>query len=238
MGSADADGSPRLTNAPSIDFCSGMVLAQGIVLALLERERSGRGQKVSTSLLDTAVAMQGLEASSYLMYNQPTKWFDRTLNFMFQTRDGWITLLGFFRPNPLQLICDALGIPDETQLPGMETLAQQMPHRERLAEKFRPYFLELTTDEALSRLQARDLICMPILDLDDTLQLEQVRHNGMVATMPLDGQPDCEVVSNPVRLSRTPASIRRGPPALGKDTAAVLKRYGFAESEISEITSK
>jgi crotonobetainyl-CoA:carnitine CoA-transferase CaiB-like acyl-CoA transferase len=231
-GSAGADGAPQLTNTPVIDFTSGMVLAQGIVLALLERERSGLGQRVSTSLLDTAIAMQGLEASAQLMYGQKTKWFERNMNFIFQTRDGWITVLGFFRANPLQLICRALGVPDETQRPEMATLAQQLERREEIAATFRPHFLTLSTDEAIARLQEQDVICSPILDLKDALQHEQVRHNGMVATLPLDGQPDCEVVSNPLRMSRTPASIRCGPPALGRDTAAVLKRFGFAASDM------
>ena len=68
MGNARPDGSPALVNTPVVDFAAGMILAQGVILALLERERSGLGQKVQTSLLNAAIAMQSLEAGSQLVY--------------------------------------------------------------------------------------------------------------------------------------------------------------------------
>jgi crotonobetainyl-CoA:carnitine CoA-transferase CaiB-like acyl-CoA transferase len=81
---------PVIVNTPSIDFGSGMVMVQGILLALMEREKSGMGQKVTTSLLGTAAAMQGGETSSLLNSGIAINWFEIGLNFVFETTDGWV----------------------------------------------------------------------------------------------------------------------------------------------------
>ena len=111
---------PVIVNAPAIDFGSGMVLAQGILLALMEREKSGKGQKVTTSLLGTAAAITGIEVSSVMNSGIPINWFETGLNFVFQTTDGWLLALGFFKENPLGLMCEALGVEDLSKKLGIE----------------------------------------------------------------------------------------------------------------------
>ena len=221
---------PEYVNAPITDFASGMLLVQGVLLALLERERSGRGQKVSISLLDTAVAMQGLEAASVLNHGVVTHWIDLAPNFPIRTADGWLTVLGFFRDNPLQLICQALEIKDLSQTLGLPTAAAQLAHRDEIVARLAPVFSAMKTEDVLGRLQRVGILAAPVLDFDETLRLPQVLHNDMIVSLPVEGQAPIAVVNQPLRLSRTPHALRRGPPRLGEHTAEVLTAFGLDEA--------
>jgi crotonobetainyl-CoA:carnitine CoA-transferase CaiB-like acyl-CoA transferase len=233
MASAGSDGVPRFANAPAIDFASGMILAQGVLAALLAREKTGRGQRVSVSLLDTAMAIQSLEAASQLMYRVETRWLDKGLNFVFKTRDGWLTVLGFFRENPLSLMCRALDLADESTRPGWGDVPGQIEHRAEILDLLAPNVAQLSRDEAYERFCRADVLCAPMLTLAEALNHPQVRHNGMVLEIPIQGQGTGEVIANPLRLSETPTSIRRGPPLLNADQDEVRARWlGAGASDV------
>lgn len=230
-GTASASA-PNFLNVPLTDYASGMLLVQGVLLALIERMSSGRGQKVSISLFDTAVSMQSLEAASALNYGYQTRWFDLSLNFPVQVADGWVTVLGFFRENPLKLICETFGLPDLSEEMGLTTGLEQVVRREEIVERLRPAFRALTMDEAVHRLQEAGVLSAPVLSYEQVLEHPQVAHNGMIRTVPTAGQEDLRVIDHPLRLSRTPHSIRRGPPRLGEHTAEVLGGLGLDEAGI------
>jgi crotonobetainyl-CoA:carnitine CoA-transferase CaiB-like acyl-CoA transferase len=227
---------PNYLNVPLTDYASGMLLVQGVLLALIERMSSGRGQKVSISLFDTAVSMQSLEAASALNYGYQTRWFDLSLNFPAQVADGWITVLGFFRENPLQLICQALGLPDLSDELGLATGLEQAARREEIVERLRPAFLALTMDDAVGRLQEAGILAAPVLSYEQALAHPQIAHNGMIRKVPAEGQEDLRVIDHPLRLSRTPHSIRRGPPRLGEHTAEVLGELGYDQAGIAKAS--
>jgi crotonobetainyl-CoA:carnitine CoA-transferase CaiB-like acyl-CoA transferase len=227
---------PNYLNVPLTDYASGMLLVQGVLLALIERMSSGRGQKVSISLFDTAISMQSLEAASHLNYGYETRWFDLSLNFPVQAADGWVTVLGFFRDNPLRLICQALDLPDLSELMGLPTVADQTANREEIVERLRPAFRALTMDESVHRLQEVGVLSAPVLSYEQALEHPQVTHNGMIRKVPAEGQEDLRVIDHPLRLSRTPHSIRRGPPRLGEHTAEVLSGLGFDAEAIAQAS--
>ncbi|MFG1357969.1 CaiB/BaiF CoA transferase family protein [Xanthobacter pseudotagetidis] len=217
---------PSFLNVPIADYTSGLLLAQGVLLALLERARSGRGQRVSTSLLSALVAMQSLEAATQLNYGYETRWYDRALNFVAEASDGWVTVIGFFRDNPLQLICRGLGLEDLSTRPGWGAKLDQATHREEIAAALRPAIRALTVEACVERLQGQGVLAAPILKFEQVLEHPQIQANELLVDVPVDGQEPMRVVGNPIRLSRTPAEVRRAPPALDAHRQELLKDGG------------
>jgi crotonobetainyl-CoA:carnitine CoA-transferase CaiB-like acyl-CoA transferase len=225
---AGRDGMPGIVNVPFTDFASGMLLMQGVLLALLERNRSGVGQKLSVSLLDTAIAMQSLEIASSVNYGYETHWFESGPNFTAKTADGHVIVLGFYRANPLQLMCSAIGAPDLSATLEFATLALQISRREEIAQYLAPYLLPLTSAEVAERFQEAGILCTPVLTLEQSIASPQVVNNDLFRTIPVAGQPDMKAIRHPIRFSRTTQELRSGPPRLGQHTGEVLKEFGVA----------
>lgn len=220
--SAGADGTPHYTNPPAIDFASGMTLVQGILLAIIDRQKTGEGQKVSINLLDTAVAVQSLEASTQLMHGKTTHWFELAPNFVFQTRDGWVTVLGFFRDNPLKSICNALGIVDASTAPHLTNANAQREHRPEIHALLAGHFRALDTADITARLIKEDLLCAPVQSLAEALAHPQLQANGMLTQVEIGGGVEARVVAHPLKLSASPQAIRRQPPQLDEHRNEIL----------------
>ncbi len=116
--------------------------------ALFERERSGRGQKVSVNLFDTALALQTLESSTLLAYQRETNWVSDWYSGIFETTDGLLLVLGLFRENALGLACKALGIDDLSVQPTFATPQLQAENKEAANAVLRPLVAQLSTAEA------------------------------------------------------------------------------------------
>ncbi|MEE4378046.1 MAG: CaiB/BaiF CoA-transferase family protein [Candidatus Competibacteraceae bacterium] len=223
------DKAPVIVNAPAIDFGSGMVLAQGILLALMEREKSGKGQKVTTSLLGTAAAITAIEVSSLINSGIPINWFETGLNFVFRTTDGWVLALSFFRENPLGLMCEALGVEDLSKKLGIENanVLELSQHKSTVEPTLAQACERLTTEEALSRFRAKDLLCAPILSVEDAMAQPQMQEINAMVDAHVTGQRDLRVVDSPLKFSRTPKREHINVPLLGEHTEEILARLGF-----------
>src|SRR5206468_1757634 len=137
---AEPDAPPEPSATPIADFTGGMLLVQAILLALLARERTGRGQTVHVSLLDGMLAMQLQEASAWLNLGQRLNWGAFPLSGTFATLDGHVVMVGAFKPNPLQVICRGLGIEDLSADPRYATHEAQVAHRDELQARWRQEF--------------------------------------------------------------------------------------------------
>ena len=129
---ADPDHPTAIYPISLADYSAGMNMVQGILMALLQRERTGRGQRVEVSLYDSLLAMQILEATMALMGRATLNWARMPLVGTFATADGEIVLVGAFKPNPLRDICAALDLADLSQHPDFSTMADQAAHRSQL----------------------------------------------------------------------------------------------------------
>lgn len=236
MKNARAPGVPNYLNVPLTDYASGLLLVQGILLALIERGKSGVGQKVTSSLFDAAIAMQSLEAASILNYDYETRWFDRAPNFPVEAADGWVTVLGFFRDNPLQLICEALGVSDLSTELGVPLAVDQIGVRDKIVERLAPEFRKFKAADIVARLQKVGILAAPVLSFEQALALPQVENNRLIVTVPVEGQADMKLVDQPLKFSRSKRPPARAPGRLGSQTRAVLAEYGFDDAQIEKAS--
>jgi formyl-CoA transferase len=207
------------------DYSAGMHMVQGVLLALLQRQKTGRGQLVSVSLLDSMLAAQTQESAALMMRGREVNWGAMPLTGVFETSDGALVLVGAFKANPLRDICTALGIDDLGQDPRFADHVAQVANKGALHAIFRARFKGNTTAHWLAQLEAQDLLCAPVRSLGEALDDEQTRINGMILET-RNSRETVRVVGSPVHLADAPVTIRIPPAELGQHTAEVLAEIG------------
>ncbi|SDH89708.1 formyl-CoA transferase [Paraburkholderia steynii] len=205
------------------DYSAGMHMVQGILLALLHRERTGEGQKVNVSLYNSMLAIQMQEAAMIMMADSEVNWAAMPLSGVFDTQGGALVLVGAFKPNPLRDICAALQIDDLSVDPRFCNLNEQFRHKDELQRIFRERFASNTRDFWLARLEEQDLLCAPVRDLREALVDPQTLHNRLIIEGEGEGQP-VRFIGSPIELSRAPVGLRRAPPRLGQHTNEILNQ--------------
>jgi crotonobetainyl-CoA:carnitine CoA-transferase CaiB-like acyl-CoA transferase len=202
------------------DYSAGMHLVQGVLLALLQRGKTGRGQKLSVSLLDSMLAAQTQESASQLMRGREVNWGAMPLTGVFETSDSALVMVGAFKANPLKDIGTALGIDGIDTDPRFAGHELQVANKTALQNLFRARFKTNSTAYWLGKLEEQDLLCAPVLTLAQALADEQTAINGMI----LETQGEVEmvrVVGSPIHLADAPVSIRIAPAKLGQHTQDV-----------------
>lgn len=207
------------------DYTAGMHLVQGILAALLAREKTGRGQKVGVSLYDSMIAMQMQEAAQWSKHREVLNWAAMPLTGVFDTTDGAVVVVGAFKPHPLRDICAALQIEDLS--PDYPNLAAQRANKPYLQGRFRDAFATNTTAYWIERLEQQDLLCAPVRSLGEALADDQTAANGMLVDIdhPILGK--ITLVGSPVHLSEAPVMMRHTPPRLGQHTDEVIREFGL-----------
>ena len=203
------------------DYSAGMHLVQGVLAALLMREKTGVGQKVEVSLYDSMIAMQMQESAQWSKHGEVLNWAAMPLTGVFDTTDGAIVIVGAFKANPLQDICAALEIDDLS--PQYPTLDVQRANKPFLQETFRTIIAPKSSGYWLERLEAQDLLCAPVRSLGGALDDPQTEINGMLCPINHPVLGDITVVGSPVHLSDAPLSVRHLPPKLGQHTDDILQ---------------
>lgn len=207
------------------DYSAGMHLVQGVLAALLTRERTGKGQKVNVSLYDSMIAMQMQEAAQWSKHKEVLNWAAMPLTGVFDTTDGAVVIVGAFKANPLRDICTALEIDDVSET--YPDLPSQRANKPLLQEMFRKAIATNTTEYWLTRLEAQDLLCAPVRSLGDALDDPQTAINDMLLDMDHPVLGKLTVVGSPVHLSDAPVSLRHLPPRLGEHTDEIIAEFGL-----------
>jgi len=204
------------------DYSAGMHLVQGILLALLHRDRTGEGQQVAVSLYSSLIAMQMQEGTMHLMRNKELNWSAFPLTGVFETTDGALVMVGAFKPNPLQDICAALDIEDLSQKPEHKDFDAQVITRPALQAVFREHFATNTTAYWLKRLEDVDILCSEVRSLPEALADEQTLINKLILDVGETPAGAVRVIGSPIDMSKAEVSVRLKPPTLGQHNDEIL----------------
>jgi formyl-CoA transferase len=230
---------PVRVGIPVADLCAGLFAALGIFTALLEREKSGKGQAVETSLLQAQIFMLDFQASRYLVSgevaqqagnNHPTT----IPTGAFKTKDGYINI-ATTGGKMWERLCQTLGAPSLAQNPDYRTAEGRSKNRDALNAAIAVHLQGGTSAEWVERLNAAGVPCGPIYAIDQVFADPQVKHLRIAQRVAGRQQPKLTLVGQPVLLSRTPSRLKAPPPKLGQHTDAVLREFGFSARDIKAL---
>ena len=230
---------PMRVGAAIGDVTAGLLLANGILTALLEREVSGKGQWVHTSLLDGLILQMDFQAATWLMdghvpqqagNNHPKS----IPTGAFKTSDGHINI-GAGDQIRWERVARAIGKPELIEHPDYRTGADRNRNRDALNAEIEAVTVTDTMTYWVDRMNAEGVPCGPIYAVDQVFADPQVRHNGMAARVPHPTLGEVELVGQPIHMSRTQWRMRHTVHDLGQDTDAVLAQLGYSAGEIADL---
>jgi crotonobetainyl-CoA:carnitine CoA-transferase CaiB-like acyl-CoA transferase len=220
------------------DLCAGLFAALGIMTALLEREKSGKGQQIDTSLLQAQIFMLDFQAARWLMAgevpkqagnNHPTS----APTGVYRTSDGYINI-ATTGSKMWQRMCEALGAPELMQRPEYASAAERLRHRDELNADIEAATAKYTSKKLVEKLNEAGVPTGPIYAINEVFADPQVQHLKIAQTVKAKDR-SVTLVGQPVTLSRTPSKLVTPPPRLGEHTNAVLKEFGFSAKQIAEL---
>ncbi len=235
----EPDGYPLPAGAAIADYVGAVNLAMAVISALFYRERTGRGQKIDTSLLGGQVAMQAWELQYFIAHG----WVGRagrghhylpTIWRVFKTTDSYV-VVGGLPENRWPAFCAALDKPELEHDPRFARYMERMRNIDALYAILDEAFATKTSDEWMSLLQQADCICAPVATYGDLVNDPQVRANEYIVEVDHPTQGRIPVVGAPWRFSETPAEIAPAAPELGQHTEEVLQELGYSWEKISAL---
>lgn len=219
---SDASHPLSIYSTALADYSAGMHLVQGILLALLQRQKTGEGQHIAVSLYSSMLAMQMQEGTVHMMRGKELNWGAFPLTGVFETTDGAIVMVGAFKTNPLRDICNALEIDDLSSQPQFADFDSQMARRPALQAIFRENFARNTTAHWIARLEGVDILCAPVRSIGEALKDEQTIINKMILDAGWTDAGPIRLVGSPIDMSAAPVTIRQPPPRLGEHNSELL----------------
>jgi crotonobetainyl-CoA:carnitine CoA-transferase CaiB-like acyl-CoA transferase len=217
-----------------------MYATSAILASLLEREKSGRGQRVDMALLDVQVAMLANLSSSFFVSGAvPRRMGNAHQNIVpyhvFRAADAFL-IVAVGNDTQFASFCRVIGAPEWAKDARFATNPERVRHRDLLVGLIAGRLAERPTREWLALLEPAGVPCGPINDLAQVFADPQVRHRRMEVRAPHPAAGEVRMVANPMKLSRTPVTYESGPPLLGEHTEEVLGNVlGLGSAEIQRL---
>ncbi|HEY2773560.1 MAG TPA: CaiB/BaiF CoA-transferase family protein [Candidatus Binatia bacterium] len=225
---------PSSTGVPIADLNAGTFAALGVLAALAHRHKSGEGQHVETTLLESALAYTVWETGLYLTLGEVSRPAGSRHRLAapyeaLRTADGSV-VVGVNNQKLWQRFCTAIGAEELREDPRFENNFVRIVHREELRSEIERRLASASSEHWISRFVENDVPCGPILRIDEALEDPQVAARGVVVRV-----GDRQFLGSPIHLSRTPTSVSRGPAEVGEHTRQVLLESGFAGAEVEAL---
>lgn len=230
---------PVRVGVPISDLCAGIFLAQGILVALLEREWTGEGKWVTTSLVEAMISMLDFQGARWTMSgevapqagnNHPTG----IPTGVFETENGHINIAA--SGNDLYVrFCRALEREDLITDPRFATSQARSDNRDEIMEVFMPVTRQKTSEEWIKLLNEAGVPCGPINTIDKTFADEQVQFLEMAQTVHSPTLGDLTILGHPVSFNGQRNPLRCATPELGQDNETALIELGFSQEEIADL---
>ena len=235
----EPDGPPVLCGAPVLDTIGALMAGQGIVTALLHRERSGQGQRVDVSLLNGTLLAHAARLSIFLATGEePGRWgsgHPYIVPFQaFEAGDGWV-YVAVWVDRLWTPFCAAIDRPSLAADPRFASRADRLDNRAELTALLAGVFRQRTVADWMARLEARDVLCAPVNRYADLPHDPQVIATRLIVEQEHPRAGRFRTLDTPIRFERTPGGIRTPAPALGEHTDTVLDEAGLAPAEIAAL---
>ncbi len=233
---------PMRVGIPVADLTAGLFCAMGIQTALLEREKSGVGQWVKTSLLQAQIFMLDFQAARWLSEkhvagqagnNHPTS----VPTGVFKTSDGSINL-AVAGETIWRRFAEAVNKKEWLEMHEFKDAKERLKNRDYLNKLIEEVTISKTSDEWVKKLEKVGVPCGPINSIDKVFSDPQVKHLGIAQSVDTIPFGQTELVGQPFNLSRSPSIMKQRPPEKGEHNEDVLLDLGFSNEELDEFKSK
>jgi crotonobetainyl-CoA:carnitine CoA-transferase CaiB-like acyl-CoA transferase len=235
----EADGPPLRLGVAITDIVSGLFAAQGVMSALIAREKTGRGQQVDIGMLDATAALLTYQAGNYFATGQvPGRMGNRHPTIVpyesFRAADGDFVIAGG-NDEIWRRLCGVIGRPDLADDPRYRTNAARAGRYQEVRGELERALQTRTREDWVRDLTEAGVPCGSVREISEVLADPQIAAREMVREIDHSTIGKARVINSPVKMSATPTTVRTAPPTLGQHTTSVMRELGYHEQQIVSL---
>ena len=233
---------PTRAGIPVSDLAAGLYLAVGVLVALHDRERTGTGRWVQTSLLESMIAMMDFQVTRWTVDGEvpPSAGNHHPTTVpmgCYPSADGYVNVAGL-GGRLLHALCTVIGLPGLPADPRFRSAAARSANRAELNELIGDRLRTRTTAQWVQELNAAGVPCGPVYRMDEVFADPQVEHLAMTQAVEHAELGPLDIIRNAVRMTGTPGTVRAPSPDTGAHTGEVLAGLGYSPAEIDELRGR